>query len=174
MIRGVSILVSRHLRESENRKPAYHAVVMRLPPVVLTPGDATLLRRRRLREPRRRDGVQLLMLPPVRHHLVRVRADEIALDAVEVRRLVRGAPRPGLPLLLLIRTARPVARHVGPVLRKVPTHERVQALVPRRVLHEARLVAERVTAIAARAMEVGLVLPVAAVRVPAVLVEPGS
>lgn len=42
----------------------------------------------------------------------------------------------------------------------------------RRVLHEPRLVAERVAAVLPHAVEVGLVLPVAAVRVLAVLVEP--
>ena len=37
-------------------------------------------------EARGQDGVQLLVLPPVRHHLVGVRAVVVALQAVEVAR----------------------------------------------------------------------------------------
>ena len=39
-----------------------------------------------LLEARGQDGVQLLVLPPVRHHLVGVRAVVVALQAVEVAR----------------------------------------------------------------------------------------
>lgn len=52
------------------------------------------------------------------------------------------------------------AEDVGAVLLEVAAHERVEALVARRVLHEARLVAEGVAAIATRAVEMRLVLPV--------------
>lgn len=45
-------------------------------------------------------------------------------------------------------------------------------LVSGRVLHESGLVAETVTAVLAHAVEMGLVFPVTAVRVMAVLVEP--
>lgn len=61
---------------------------------------------------------------------------------------------------------------VGPELLEVATHQGVKALVASRVLHEARLVAETVAAVNAHAVEVRLVLPVAAVGVLAVLVEP--
>ena len=62
---------------------------------------------------------------------------------------------------------------VGPELLEVAAHQGVETLVARRVLHEARLVAETVAAVDAHAVEVRLVLPVAAVGVLAVLVEPG-
>lgn len=45
------------------------------------------------------------------------------------------------------------------ILLEVPAHERVQTLMARRVLHESRLVAERVPAVAARAVEMRLMLP---------------
>ena len=54
------------------------------------------------------------------------------------------------------------------------TAQRVQPLVPRRVLHESRLVAEPVVAVLAHAVEVGLVLAVVAVGELAILVEPGD
>lgn len=61
---------------------------MRLLLVMVAALDATRLRRRKLLEARGVDGVPLLVLPAVRHHLVGVRAHEIALEAMEVRRLV--------------------------------------------------------------------------------------
>ena len=65
----------------------------------------------------------------------------------------------------------PAASHASEPLELV-TAQRVQPLVPRRVLHESRLVAEPVVAVLAHAVEVGLVLPVVAVRELTVLVKP--
>ena len=58
-------------------------------------------------------------------------------------------------------------------LELVPA-ERVQPLVPGRVLDEPRLVAEPVVAVLPHAVEVGLVLPVVAVGELTVLIEPAS
>lgn len=115
----------------------------------------------------RGDTVQLRVLPPMSHHFVGVRADEVALQTVEVRCLVLHRPQ-----RRRVRALGPSAGHVRPVLLEIATHQGVQTLVPRCVLHETRLVAERVAAVLSHAVEVGLVLPVAAVRVPAVFVEP--
>jgi hypothetical protein len=71
-------------------------------------------------------------------------------------------------------TVGPPARHVGAVLLEVSTHQSVESLVARGVLDEPRLVAEAVPAILPLAVEVRLVLSVAAVLVLAVLVEPGQ
>lgn len=142
-------------------------VVVRLLARVRARLRVTGLRRGELLEAGRHDGVELLVLPPVRHHLVGVRAHELALEAVEVGGLVLHGAERGR-----VHAVRPVARHVGAELLEVAAHERVQALVARGVLHEARLVAERVAAVLPHAVEVRLVFPVAAVRVLAVLVEP--
>ena len=66
----------------------------------------------------------------------------------------------------------PTAGDVGAILDEVAAHQRVQPLVARRVLHEAGLVAEAVPTVLPDAVEVRLVLPIAAVRVLAVFVEP--
>lgn len=67
-------------------------------------------------------------------------------------------------------------RDSGYFLReKVWTGESMRLLLPlvsSRVLYESGLVTETVTAVLAHTMEMGLVLPVTAVRVMAVLVEP--
>ncbi len=91
----MSVLVRLHLRQAEHCVLALPAVVVRLLAVVraLRRGRgrvgrpqraAARLRRRELVEARRHDGVQLLVLAPVGHHLVRVRAVVVALQAVEV------------------------------------------------------------------------------------------
>lgn len=77
-----------HLAEAQHRVLALEAVVVRLLLVVVAALDAARLRRRELLEAGGVDGVALLVLPPVRHDLVGVRAHEVALEAVEVRRLV--------------------------------------------------------------------------------------
>ena len=58
-------------------------------------------------------------------------------------------------------------------LELVPA-QRVQPLVPGRVLDEPRLVAEPVVAVLPHAVEVGLVLSVVAVGELTVLIEPAS
>ena len=64
----------------------------------------------------------------------------------------------------------PLAAHAPEPLELLAA-QRVQPLVPRRVLHEARLVAEPVVAVLPHAVEVGLVLSVVAVREVTVFVE---
>lgn len=85
----VPVLVRRHLGQAEHRVLAAQAVIVRLlAGVHATARLAARLRRRELLEARGHDRVQLLVLAPVRHHLVGVRAHELALQTVEVRRLV--------------------------------------------------------------------------------------
>jgi hypothetical protein len=75
-----------------------------------------------------------------------------AVDNVELARLPRAADSPESFKLL--------------------PAERVQPLVPGRVLHEAGLVAEPVVAVLSHAVKVSLVLAVVAAAEPTVLVEP--
>lgn len=67
---------------------AAQAVVVRLLLVVGAGIDVAVLRRGELLEAGGHDRVQFLVLPPVGNHLVGVGAHELALEAVEVRRLV--------------------------------------------------------------------------------------
>lgn len=124
------------------------------------------LARRELLKARRRYTVQFRVLPPVGDHFVRVRANEVALEAMEVGRLVLHRAQRGR-----VRALCPPARHVRSVLLEVATHQGVEALVSRRVLDETSFVAERVAAVLTHAVEMRLMLPVTAVGIPAVLVE---
>ena len=74
----------------------------------------------------------------------------------------------GVELALL-----PPAGNASEALELVPA-QRVQPLVPGRVLDEPRLVAEPVVAVLPHAVEVGLVLSVVAVGELTVLIEPAS
>lgn len=87
----MSVLVRRHLGESEDGVAALEAVIVRLLAGLLARLDATALRRRELLEAGRQDRVRLGMLAPVRHHFVRVRAHKVALETVEMRRFVLHA-----------------------------------------------------------------------------------
>ena len=79
-------LVGLHLAEAEDGVLALAAVVVRLLAVVRAPRHRAELRRRELLEAGGHDGVELLVLAPVRNHLVGVRAVVVALQAVEVAR----------------------------------------------------------------------------------------
>ena len=61
-------------------------MVVGLLAVVAAARGGAVLRGGELLEARGQDGVQLLVLPPVRHHLVGVSAVVVALQAVEVAR----------------------------------------------------------------------------------------
>jgi len=81
--------VCRHLRQTEHGVLTAQTVVVGLfARVHATARLAARLGGRELLEARGHDRVQFLMLAPVRHHLVGVRAHELALETVEVRRLV--------------------------------------------------------------------------------------
>lgn len=81
--------MGRHLGQSQDGVLAAQAVVVRLLARVHATAWLTAgLRRRELLEARGHDGVELLVLASVSHHLVGVRAHELALETVEVRRLV--------------------------------------------------------------------------------------
>jgi len=88
----VAVLVGGHLGQSEDGVAALEAVVVRLLVGVRALVDAARLRRRELFEAGRQDRVGLLVLAPVGHHFVRVGAHKVALEAVEVRRLVLHRP----------------------------------------------------------------------------------
>jgi len=76
----VPVLVRGHLGQAEHGVLAAQAVVVRLLARVHAPARlAARLRRRELLEARGHDRVQLLVLASVRHHLVGVRAHELAL-----------------------------------------------------------------------------------------------
>jgi len=165
----VSVLVRRHLRQTQHRVLTLKAVIVRLLAGVLALHRSARLTGRKLLETRSRDAVQLGVLSPMRDHFVRVRANEVAFQTVKVRCLVlhRSEGR-------RVRALSPAAGYVGTILLEITAHQGVQPLVPRGMLHEAGLVAKRVTAILAHAVEVSLMLSVAAVRVPAVFVESES
>lgn len=162
----VAILVSGHLGQAEDGVLALQAMIVSLFAGMLALYTTARLARRELLKARRRDTVQFRVLPPVGDHLVRVCANEIALETMEVGRLVLHRAQRGR-----VRALRPAARHVCPVLLEIAAHQGVETLVPRRVLNETRLVAERVAAVLTHAVEVRLMLPVTAVGIPAVLVE---
>lgn len=140
---------------------------MRLLAGMLTLHGSAGLTGRELLKTRRRDAVQLGVLPSMGDYLVRVRANKIALQTMKVRRLVlhRSERR-------RVRALSSAARHIGAILLEVATHQGVQALVSCGMLHETRFVAERIAAVLAHAVEVSLMLSVAAMRIPAILVEP--
>lgn len=71
-----------------------------------------------LLETRRRDAVKLGVLPSMSDHLVRVRANKVALQTVKVRRLVlhRTEGR-------RVRALSPAAGHVGPILLEITAHQ---------------------------------------------------
>ena len=84
------VLVGLHLRESQHRVLTLLAVVVSLLPVVRAPAGVAELGGRVLLEAGGHDGVQLLVLPPVGHHLVGVGAVIVALEAVKVTRALLG------------------------------------------------------------------------------------
>ena len=84
----MAILVSGHLSESQDGIGALEAVVVRLFVRVGAAVHPAALRRCELFEAGRQDRVGLLMLAPVGHHFVRVGADELAFQTVEVRRFI--------------------------------------------------------------------------------------
>lgn len=85
----VPVLVRRHLGQPEHGVLAAETVVVGLfAGVHATAGLAARLCRRELLEARGHDRVQFLVLAPVRHHFVGVRAHELALQTMEMRRLV--------------------------------------------------------------------------------------
>lgn len=65
---------------------------MGLLPAVLAVGGSAVLGRGKLLEAGCLDRVELLVLPAMSHHFVRVRADKFTLQAVEMRRLVLRRP----------------------------------------------------------------------------------
>ena len=80
----VPVLMSLHLRQPEHGVLALPAVVVRLLAVVGAIGHGANLRGRVLLEAGGDDGVQLLVLATMSNHLVGVRAEVVALQAVEV------------------------------------------------------------------------------------------
>lgn len=80
------VLVGLHLAEAEDGVLALPAVVVGLLAVVAAPAHRAELGGRELLEAGGHDGVELLVLPAVGHHLVGVRAVVVALEAVEVAR----------------------------------------------------------------------------------------
>jgi len=162
--------MSLHLRQTENSILTLSAVVMSLLPVVTAAGGGAVLGGGELLEARSQDAVQLLMLPSVRHHLVGVGAVIVTFQTVEMARtfLIGTCVVEDIQLALL-----PAAGHAPETLELVPA-ERVQPLVPSRVLHEPGLVAKPIVAVLPHAVEVGLVLPVVAVGEVTIFVESES
>ena len=80
------VFVSLHLAEAEDGVLALPAVVVGLLAVVRAARRGAELGRGELLKAGRHDTVELLVLPPVRHHLVRVRAVVVALQTVEMAR----------------------------------------------------------------------------------------
>lgn len=139
---------------------------MSLLPRVLTLHSTTRLTRREFLKSRSRNTVQFCMLTPMRDYLVRVRTNEVALQTMEVRCFVLHRAKGRRIGALCTATW-----HVGSILLKITAHKSVQTLVPCRMLNETCLVAKRITTVLAHAMEMSLMLPVTAVRVPAIFVE---
>lgn len=136
---------------------------------MLTLHSSARLTGRKFLETRRRDTVQFGVLPPMGNHLIRVCADEVTLQTVKMRCLVlhRAEGR-------CVRALSPATWHVGPILLEITSHQGIQPLVPRGMLYETSFVAERITTILTHTVEVSLMLSVAAMRIPAVLVESES
>lgn len=85
----VSVFVRSHLRQAEHGVLTAQTVVMRLFSGVHATARLTAgLGRCELLETRGHDRVQFLVLAPVRHHFVGVRAHELALQTVKMRRFV--------------------------------------------------------------------------------------
>lgn len=159
----------RHLRQAQHRVLTLQAMIVRLFAGVLALHGSARLAGSELLETGCRNAVQLGVLPSMGDHLVRVRADEVAFQTVKVRRFVLHRPEGRR-----VRALSPAARHIGPVLLEVTSHQGVQSLVSRGVLHEASFVAERVTAVLAHTVEMSLMLSIAAMRISAVFVESES
>jgi len=84
----VSVLVRRHLRQTQHGILALQTMIMRLLARVLTLHSTARLTGGKFLETRRRDTVQFGVLPPMSNHLIRVCADEVALQTMKMRRLV--------------------------------------------------------------------------------------
>lgn len=164
------VLVRLHLRQAQDGVLTLPAVVVRLLAVVAAPRGGAELGGGELLEAGGHDGVQLLVLASMSHHLVGVRAEVVALEAVEMTRTLLVCTC----IMLNIEFALfPSARH-SPKALELVSAERIESLVPGGVLHETSLVAEAVVAVLAHAVEMSLVLAVVAVGELAVLVKPES
>lgn len=86
----VPVFMRRHLCQAQHGVLARQAVIMSLLAAVLAARGPALLARGELLEAGCLDRVELLVLPSVGDDLVRVGADEVALQAVEMGRLVLG------------------------------------------------------------------------------------
>lgn len=84
----MSVLVSGHLSQTQDGVEALEAVVMSLLVGVGAAIHSAVLGWGELLETGLHDRVRLLMLTPVSHDFVRVRAHKVALEAMEVGRLV--------------------------------------------------------------------------------------
>lgn len=111
------ILVGGHLRESQNGVLALETVVMGLPLVMVAILHVAVLRRGVLLEAGGVDAVHFGVLASVGHHFVSVRADEVALQAVEMGGLVGHGPR-RVGVGAVVATA----VDVGPKLLEIATH----------------------------------------------------
>lgn len=113
----MAVLVRRHLGQAENSVAALEAVVVRLLVGVRARIDATVLRRREFLEPGGQDRVGLLVLATVGHHLVRVRANKVAFEAMKMRGFVLYCAEAGG-----VEATGTSARDVGAVLLKIAPH----------------------------------------------------
>lgn len=165
----VSVLVRWHLRQTQHCILALQTMIMRLLARMLTLHSSARLTGCKFLETRCRDTIQLGVLPPMSDHLIRVCADEVALQTVKMRRLVLHWPEGRC-----VRALSPATWHVGSILLEITSHQGIEPLVPRSMLHKTSLVAERIATILAHTVEVSLMFSIAAMIVPAVLVESES
>lgn len=78
--------MSSHLTQAKHSVLTTKAVVMGLLARVLTRiWLSTGLRRSEFFKSSRHDGIGFLMLPPMSHHFIGIRAHEVALEAMEMR-----------------------------------------------------------------------------------------
>lgn len=133
----VSVLMRRHLRQTQHRILTLQTMIMCLLARMLTLHSSARLTGRKFLETRRRDTVQLGVLPPMSDHFIRVCANEVAFQTVKMRRFVLHRPERRCVCALS-----PAARHIGPILLEITTHQGIQSLVPRGMLHKTSFVAE--------------------------------
>lgn len=98
-------------------------------------------------------------------HFIRIRTNVIAFQAMKVRRFIVRAE------IFVVSAVRESAMHVRSELLEVVAHQLIESLVPGGMLNETRFVTKRVEAIFPNAVEVTLMVAIAAVRKVAVLIK---
>jgi hypothetical protein len=170
--RSDSVVVIRQLVATQNAHFAYETMIVTILESIRTFAVRSVCIRhiavlviREFSKARQLDIFLLAVLAPMGNDFICVGANVIALETVKVRRFVMR------PNILVIGAVLIAAVHVRPKLLKVVAHQLVESFVSSGMLNKSRFITKAVEAIFSTAMEVALVVSIAAAWEVAVLVE---